>query len=434
MNDYYKILGMKETATMDEIRDRWIELMRELHPDQAKKLREEDQERVKQINEAYQVLKHSSTRVEYDLKRSFGPKEKKISRRKVVIPMVTCAAFIVVGLILFGQRHQLPSSKPLIPPIPDAKTSGREDSGKNGLASSQVQVSAAIEKIVPPPRPEAVQQSSKVRSVKNTNADHSAGTRFRSGRSSIKTPLNEPQPSTAKVVKGEPAPKPAEPETETAILTAQQMKQPLLEITEGPSSSGTKTQNTALVKTTAPNPQETKEVISKVEPAPKSEQRANKVLPIDLAPKKSVIYHPTLQYSFFTGERRFEPAKQNTLVSEEGEVREFFNNYRDSYVQRDIIGFLHHFSEKAIQNQKYKIDDIRRVYATFLDQSQQLLYYVEELSMEIYQNAVEVNARYKVDQTLKNGEKNVLKGPIRWVLGREDGALKVVVLDYKNIN
>ena len=36
MKDYYKILGVKETASMDEIRDRWVELMREFHPDQGK--------------------------------------------------------------------------------------------------------------------------------------------------------------------------------------------------------------------------------------------------------------------------------------------------------------------------------------------------------------------------------------------------------------
>ena len=52
---------------------------------------------------------------------------------------------------------------------------------------------------------------------------------------------------------------------------------------------------------------------------------------------------------------------------------------------------------------------------------------------EIYQNRVEVKARFRVDQRIKKSrEEKVWSGNIRWVLGREDGVLKIVSLDYQN--
>jgi hypothetical protein len=58
---------------------------------------------------------------------------------------------------------------------------------------------------------------------------------------------------------------------------------------------------------------------------------------------------------------------------------------------------------------------------------------MEEMNMEIYQNAVEVKAHYQVDQVLnKGGERKILKGNIRWVLGKENGVLKILSLDYQN--
>ncbi len=53
MKDYYKILGIKETASMDEIRDRWVELMREFHPDQGKEGATEVEERVREIRQMF---------------------------------------------------------------------------------------------------------------------------------------------------------------------------------------------------------------------------------------------------------------------------------------------------------------------------------------------------------------------------------------------
>jgi ketosteroid isomerase-like protein len=121
------------------------------------------------------------------------------------------------------------------------------------------------------------------------------------------------------------------------------------------------------------------------------------------------------------------------LLANEEEVKQFFSNYIDRYHRKDIGGFLSFFSSKAVHNQKDGIEGIRSIYTKFFDESKELRYQVEEMRTEIYQNRVEVKARFKVDQTLKKPKKEMVwSGNIRWVLGREDGVLKIVSLDYQN--
>jgi hypothetical protein len=121
------------------------------------------------------------------------------------------------------------------------------------------------------------------------------------------------------------------------------------------------------------------------------------------------------------------------LLANEEEVKQFFSNYINRYHRKDIGGFLSFFSSKAVHNQKDGIEGIRTIYTKFFDESKELRYQVEEMRTEIYQNRVEVKARFRVDQTLKKPKmEKVWNGNIRWVLGREDGVLKIVSLDYQN--
>ncbi|NND90085.1 MAG: DnaJ domain-containing protein [Granulosicoccus sp.] len=66
--DYYKIMGLEDDASADEIKRAYRKLARKYHPDVSK---EADSEvRFKQLGEAYKVLKDPETRREYDeLKR-----------------------------------------------------------------------------------------------------------------------------------------------------------------------------------------------------------------------------------------------------------------------------------------------------------------------------------------------------------------------------
>lgn len=76
-SNYYDILGVKSTASLDEIRRRYKFLVIAFHPDRF--LRTPDhhalaEQRIKQVNEAYRVLSDPQTRTQYDLARlaAFG--------------------------------------------------------------------------------------------------------------------------------------------------------------------------------------------------------------------------------------------------------------------------------------------------------------------------------------------------------------------------
>jgi methyltransferase-like protein len=121
------------------------------------------------------------------------------------------------------------------------------------------------------------------------------------------------------------------------------------------------------------------------------------------------------------------------LIATKQEVNQFLKNYIERYTNKDIDGFLWLFSLKAVQNQKDGLPGIREIYSHFFDQTQTLHCRIEDRKVEIYENALEVRARYEIEQIVKKGGgKKVWRGRIRWVLIREDGILKIVSLDYQH--
>jgi hypothetical protein len=125
--------------------------------------------------------------------------------------------------------------------------------------------------------------------------------------------------------------------------------------------------------------------------------------------------------------------KPPSLLATEEEARKFFNNYIERYTRMDIEGFLSLFSSKAVQNQKDGLEGIRKIYANFFNQSKEVGYHSQDIKIEIYQIAIDVKARYEIEQILKVGaEKKVWRGRVRWVLIKENGALKIFTLDYQH--
>jgi ketosteroid isomerase-like protein len=168
------------------------------------------------------------------------------------------------------------------------------------------------------------------------------------------------------------------------------------------------------------------QVVTKTEAPMRVEKEVPKEVPREV-PKEATgaTLHPGKKLAVKTEEEKW-------LANEE-EVKQFFSSYIDQYHRKDIDGFLSFFSSQAVQNQKDGLKEIRSIYNKFFDQIRELRYRVEGMKVEIYENAVEVKARFRVNQTLKRrGEEKVWTGTIRWVLVKEEGALKIISLNYQN--
>jgi len=112
MKDYYKILGVDEEASGEEIRARWIELTKRYHPDLSQG--SDYDENIKEINEAYEVLKDFSKRLDYDLERALkksfikkahSRKERRSHIQKVILPVGLLVFLLIVGLVIFKWFH-----------------------------------------------------------------------------------------------------------------------------------------------------------------------------------------------------------------------------------------------------------------------------------------------------------------------------------------
>jgi len=68
--DYYDVLGVKKTATEEEMKKAYRALAMKYHPDRNPANKKEAEERFKEINEAYAVLSDKDKRRQYD---QFGP-------------------------------------------------------------------------------------------------------------------------------------------------------------------------------------------------------------------------------------------------------------------------------------------------------------------------------------------------------------------------
>jgi len=372
--DYYKILGIKENATEEKIRQRWIKLMRRFHPDREAKKKVDD-ERLREINEAYHILKHSSTRVQYDLKRAYDRKKRKVYLRRGIILAVLPVLFVVSGLVYFRTTLQEKgpgeeASRSASPPEAEGRTMGEGRyvvKGRPGVEISESKKHAKRETPVSP--------------LQHQVPPEPAATTQRSTGSMT----NEQLPVTSSLTQ-----QPGESPT----------KGPIVSMTDEP------------LRMTGSLPERAGESPTK-------------------GPIVSVTDEP-LRMTDSLPERAGDPATKPPGDVLKAEIGEFLSKYAERYVEKDIEGFLLLFSSRAVLNQKDGLEGIRRIYTHFFGESKELRYRLMDPMVEANQTWLEIKAGFEVDQVLrKGGEKKVWRGQIRWLLSRENDALKIVFLDYQ---
>jgi len=69
MQDLYKILGVDESATQEQIKKAFRQLAKQYHPDNQQ---QGNDQKFKEINQAYEILSDSVKRQQYDQQRTFG--------------------------------------------------------------------------------------------------------------------------------------------------------------------------------------------------------------------------------------------------------------------------------------------------------------------------------------------------------------------------
>ncbi len=430
MKDYYEILGVKEDASSEEIRERYVELAKLYHPDMKEDARESD--RIKEINEAYEVLKNESTRMDYDLLRSLREsylikREKDRSRLWIKRGTILFVSFFIV-LLLFSpilwKRPAVdiePSSKTFHPILP---LPSKEFEPETRPALSHPPAPAIPAQKPEPPRPE----------VKSKEAGSRTAPPISQKRPSE---LHPPVPSI-------PIPEKSEPETKTV----KDSSQILLNQPEVLPSDSVTVLRSEKVMTSEEPPEEPPQKIEPL-PQPVIQAKPEPMLPIQPAPAPvaSQPEPPVPSKQVETVKSKPEPdlgidSKPESTVNLippgpplliEREVRQFLSDYIDRYVRRDIGGFLALFSSKAIQNGRDGLDRIKAIYTRFFDQSESLDYKLENVKIAINGNEAQVHGHYLVIQRLKNrGGEKLWRGNLHWTLVKKDEVLKIVTLDYQH--
>ena len=477
MKDYYEILGVEAEASEEEIRARWIELTKRYHPDLGET--EGGGERIREINEAYEVLKDEPARFHYDferdLKRSFVKKEahrdqerRANIRKRVILPCSGMVVlFFVVGFFLLRpgrvsapqktdalHKSDKGSGKMIALQAPPVKThsKAREESrapkeieevarppeSKKVAMLSLQPFSSGVEHPSPPAEKESEAKKTPVPQVAMRSENPATGEVSKEIPKEIPKPVAKeapgeiskeplavapkevPEEALKEVPKEVPKEAPREIQKEAPKEVAKEVvKEVPKEVTQQVPKEVSKEIPKPLVKEA---PREVPTIVAKEVPGE---------VPKD-PPKEDtrVTLHPGRKLTMWAKEEKTVLYRPSPFVREE-EVKQFFSGYVDRYNRKDVNGFLSFFSSKAIQNQTEGLKTIGALYTRLADQSEELRYQIEGMKIDIYQNRVDVKARFRVDQRLKmNGGEKVWKGNIRWVLVKEEGRLKIIALDY----
>ena len=415
MKNYYKILGVKKSASEAEIREHWVQLMRKLHPDQRMEGAMEE-ERIKEINEAYQVLKHSSTRVEYDLKRAYDQEKGGSYFRRVSLPLGILIILLILAAVYLKSPH-ITIQQALVTQDKINQINQKNQIDQKNQANQTNQINERNQiNLSRLPRSERVR--GEMQSLFHRDQTNQINEKDQRNQMNQINPIA----STTQLTQGHNDPM----DQNTQLM--QRWDDPIdanTQLTQQPNGLITAVNQTDQIDqinlSRLPRSESVRgemrnlfhwDQINQKDQIDKKDER-------DQTDKIAASTHQRIDAS-------------TPLIATEEEVRQFFANYTERYTQKDLDGFLSLFSPGAVQNRQDGLEGIRKIYGNFFKQSQEIEYHIDDIKIEIYQNAAEVKARYELVQLLKkSGEKKIWRGDIRWTLVKENGALKILSLDYQ---
>ena len=439
LKEQYEILGLKDGASLEEVTARYMALKKDIIASIEKGKKPD--KTIPEINEAYVKLKESKIPVavnfdlEEHLRKSFTSvraERRKARKKKIIISSSILALFLIVGISLLVMER---AKEDLLPGSTSSEDSSSKTKGSlekaGSYSPSESKAIGKMGQVVPkePSKP-TLRETPKPAAPKPSLQEPSAASIPKA--EDLKAKEKAPLPPDLKPV----------PPVEVAKAVPQEPSRPTLPESPkpAPEAVGGVGPPKQVPQDAAPTPMKEPEVLKpKVEvppiPVPPVPQPAPAVEVAKAAPQgESKIVKPE-------SAKMPEPVKEKeqrvasvspSAIASDLEVRNFFDNYLVKYNRKEINSFIALFSVKAIQNQKDDVEKIRKTYENFFAQMESVNYQIAITGIEAKQDRLEVKAQYALEGIVAKGRKmQTWKGQARWVLIKEDGALKVLSLDYQ---
>lgn len=111
------------------------------------------------------------------------------------------------------------------------------------------------------------------------------------------------------------------------------------------------------------------------------------------------------------------------------DVNLFINQYTRAYESGDIDRFMSFYSISAIENGRLRYDDIRRAYQKNF-QDNRYTYTLKNPQIQKSDAHVILTGTYSIKKLQGDTAGAITQGNIKWILTRENGALKIINADY----
>ena len=466
-NNFYITLGLPESASQDEVRERWKRLMLLYHPDRQTGKEEWVSERAKKVNEAYSTLKDESKRAAYDRKITAQVRQQRPMHYQQPIHQPTSGH-------RSGPADQTMRTRPRRSRFDHKDSFGRWQELRKYLPKMLVGLyivgAAAVLGLIyfqnntssletelfsagghqPPPPPQQVQQPENIRNPEKKSAEtppsRSVTTKEEVVRQVVERPAAVPIAKPAEKRNELPVVRstekdalqnvtlPAKHRAKERLAYAPSQKEPQRQQPEAPrpkeTAEGKRADTSPAIASPAPPPPVPAANVPKLKAADAgSVENLQKTVPA--APIVQVQREQkTANAEASPGEAKAQahPATAAGQITR-GEVEDFIIRYSAAYEKGDIGAFMIFFSPSAVEN-NMGYEGIRESYRkTF---SEKIGHYrLQNVDIKVEGDSAFVSAKYHVDRFLSARDQWVgHSGRILWKLSKMNHTLKIVSAQY----